>query len=376
MKRDVGWLLLVLTFLWGTTACNPPKAVEKIQQDAANVSDFEGNLSFNNVTLEQADEQGRPLWNVKAKKAVYSKDKKIARIEFPVGDLYQNGQLVLKVKAKQGEIQEDGKLVFLRGEIVATDPRNGMTLKGTELEWRSQENILVARNQLVGTHQKMTATAKEGKYYSTNQQLELIGKVEGTSQDPDLRIRTERLFWLIPQSLLTTDQRIQIDRYLQKKVTETAIANASQVNIKTQVATLQKKVQMVSANPPLQLEGEALVWNIKNKLVVANQPVTIYHKQQQVLAKGQQGQMDLQRNIAILGKGARGIGLKNQSELIGQQVTWYISNEQFIAEGNVRYRQTDPPLNLNGTKAVGRLRDQTVVVTGNPGDRVVTEIIP
>jgi lipopolysaccharide assembly outer membrane protein LptD (OstA) len=54
-------------------------------------------------------------------------------------------------------------------------------------------------------------------------------------------------------------------------------------------------------------------------------------------------------------------------------MNWNVDTQTVVAEGQVNYRQVDPSINLNGSRAVGRLDDQTIVVDGG---RVVTEIVP
>ncbi|MEP0800663.1 LPS export ABC transporter periplasmic protein LptC [Funiculus sociatus] len=361
--------------------CNPQKRAEKkLQKDTSSVTDFEGSLVFNDVTLDQADEQGRPLWKVQAKKAVYTKDKKTARIQNPTGDLFQDGKLVLQIKAKSGEIQEDGKKVFLNGQIVATDPRNGAVLKGDQLEWRPKEDLLIVRDNLVGTHKQLDATAKEGRYFSRSQQLELIGQVVGTSKDPVLQVRTEHLIWQIPQKMVIGDRPLQINRYKGQTVTDQAFGNSGQVNLNTKTATLKQNVQINSLEPPMQIAGDSVTWDLTTEMVTSDQPLKVFHRQQQVTLTGNQGQVDLKGKVARLNGNVRGVGTRNQSQLQADRVSWNISTEEFDAVGNVTYKQVNPPLHLTGPQAAGRLQDQTVVVTGgggaNSGGRVVTEIIP
>jgi LPS export ABC transporter protein LptC len=373
---------LLFTFL--ISACNTEKRTEKkLQKDTSSVTDFEGSLVFQNVTLDQADEQGRPLWKVKAKQAVYTKDKKAARIQNPSGDLFQDGKMVMQITAQSGEVQEDGKKIFLKGQIVATDPRNGAVLKGNELEWRPKEDLLIVRQNLVGTHQKMEATAKEGRYFSRSQQMELLGQIVATSKDPALQIRTEHLVWQIPQQMVVGDRRIQIDRYTGNRVTDQAVGDSGQVNLKTKMATLTKNVQMTSLDPPVQIAGNSVTWNLNTQMVTSDQPVKVVHRQQQVTLTGNRGQVDLKGKVARLVGGVQGVGTRNQSQLYANQVTWNIPTEEFDAQGNVIYhQQVDPPLHLTGSRAVGKFQGQTVVVTGGgggasgSGSRVVTEIIP
>jgi hypothetical protein len=57
------------------SACgDQTKTEEKLAQETSSVQDIERELIFNDVTLEQSDKQGRPIWKVNAKQATYSKD--------------------------------------------------------------------------------------------------------------------------------------------------------------------------------------------------------------------------------------------------------------------------------------------------------------
>jgi lipopolysaccharide export system protein LptA len=66
----------------------------------------------------------------------------------------------------------------------------------------------------------------------------------------------------------------------------------------------------------------------------------------------------------------------NQAKLTANEVRWQMSNQVMEAQGNVVYQQPDPPLNLTGPRAVGRLHDNSVVVSSSPTERAVTKIIP
>lgn len=367
--------LFTFTFL---SACeNQSRTAKKLQQDRAAAPDFEGSLVFNDVTLEQADPQGHPLWKVKAKQATYSQDKKIAKVQSPVGDLFQDGKLVLKVSAQSGEVQEDGQKIFLRGQIVATDPRNGAVFRGNEVEWRPKEDIMFIRNNLIGTHEKTEVSAKEGQYLTRKQQVELFSQVVGKSQDPALQLKTEHAIWQIPQKLVIGDRRIQIDRYKGTTVTDQAVGDQSQVNLATKIATIKNNVELASIDPPIQIASHSIVWDLNAQTAVSDRPVRIFQRQEQMTVTANRGQIDLEKKIAIATGGAQGFASRNQAKLYANQLTWDITTEQIQADGNVIYQQVDPPLHLNGPQALGRLQDQTITIVGNKSSgRVVTEIIP
>ena len=358
------------------SACEGKSRTEqKIKQDTAATA-IEGSLVFKNVTLDQADEKGRPLWKVKAKQATYTKDKKLGRIDNPSGDLYQDGKVVLQVSADSGEIREDGKIVFLKGQITATDTRNGAVFKGDELEWHPKEDLLIVRNNLKGSHPQLQATAKQGRYFTRKQQVELQGTVAAIAKDPDLQMKTEHLLWQVQEQKVMGDRRIQIERYKAKTVTDRVEADKSEVNLKTKVAILKQNIQMTSIDPPLLMSSNSAIWNLKTETVLCDQPVRIVHQKENVILTANQGQIDLARKVANLTGGVQGVGSRNQAKLYSNQLRWDIPTQNVQATGNVIYEQVNPPFNTSGPVAVGKLQDQSVVVTGATGNRVVTEIIP
>lgn len=365
--------LLFIALLFGLVACGDQSRTEnKLAENTSDTSDFENNLTFNDITLEQANEQGRPAWKVNAKQATYSKDKKVAMVEGPTGELFQDGKPVYQISAQRGEIQQDGKQLFLKGQIVAKDPRNGLVLRGNELEWRPIEDLLIVRNQLTSTHPQVQAVATEARVLTRTQRIELQGKVVANATDPRLQMRTEHLLWQIPEQKVIGDRPIQIDRYQGKTITDRATGNSSEVNLKTKTATLKQNTQIVLNDPPLQINSNHLSWNLNTETVTANQPVRIVHQKQQVTLSAKQGRMDLQKEIVYLTGDVKGVGQRGQF-LNAQALTWYLPSQLVEASGNVVYRQSEPPLSFKGQKAVGKIQAQTMVISG---DRVVTEIVP
>ena len=372
------WKRFIVCFLTIAllSACqSSTRTAKKIQKDTA-ATEIEGSLVFNNVTLNQADEKGTPLWQVKAKKATYIKDKKIANIEQPTGDLFQDGKLVLRVSADSGEVHEDGEKVLLKGHIIATDTRNGAVLNGDELEWFPKQDLLWVRNNLKGSHPQLQATGNEGRYFTRQEQLELQGKVAAIAKDPDLQMKTEHLIWQIKEKKLIGDKRMQMERYKDKIVTDRVESDLSEYNLTTKIAILKKNIQLTSIDPPLLIASNSAIWDVKGQTVLSDQPVKIIHQKEQVVITGNEGRVDLVRRVANLTGGVQGVGSRNQSQLYATQMRWDIPTQNIDASGNVIYKQLNPPLNVTGATAKGKLQDQSIVVNSGSGSRVVTEIIP
>jgi len=365
--------LVGVVLLFGLFACsNENRTVKKLAEDTSSVQTLDTNLTFNDITLEQADEQGRSVWKVKAKQATYSQDKKVAQVKSPTGELFQDGKSVYQISAQQGEIQQDGKRLFLTGQIVATDPRNGVVMRGNELEWRPQEDLLIVRKQLTGTHRQMQVVAQEARAFSRASRIELQGRVVAIATEPNLQLRTEHLIWQIREQKLIGDRPLQIDRYKAKKITGRATANQGEVDLKTKLVTLKQNAQLALLAPPMQVASNHLSWNLNTETLAANQPVRIVHHKQQMTVTAKQARMDLQKDIAYLTGDVHAVGQRRQ-ELNSKTLTWYVPSQLVEAQGDVSYSQVEPPVSFTGQKAVGKLQEQRIVVSGG---RVVTEIIP
>lgn len=369
-----GFLIALLLMLASCGQRN--QSAQKLAQDTSVAQEAQSQLILKDATLEQVDEKGQLLWRVKTQEAKYDPDRETATVMNPKGELFQDGKLVFRVEAKQGEVHQDGKTVFLRGDIIATDVRDGVVLKGKEMEWRPQEDLLVVRDRLVGTHPRLEATAKEARAFSRQRRIELLGTVVARSKDPELKMVTEKLLWKVAENQVIGQAPIKIDRFEEKKITASALAGASEVNIETKIATLGSSAQITFTEPEMQVNSQVLTWKVKDDLIEAPKLVNVIHRQQQVNVTGNQGQVDLTKQVIYLVGNVRGKGERNQSILGSDRLLWNLPTQEMQAEGNVTYKQADPPLDLRGERAVGKLQDQTVVVTGGETKRVEIQIKP
>jgi LPS export ABC transporter protein LptC len=369
------FLPLIFFLIFGLVSCggkSPPAS----QENPAASSKQDSNLTFFDVTLEQADEVGRPIWKVRAKQAKYTKDKQIGQAESPYGELYQDGKVVYQIKADIADIEQDGKQLFLKGKIFATDPSNGIVLQGNELEWRPKEDLLIVRNQINGTHKQLQAVAQEARVKTREQRMEFSGRVVANSADPQLQVRTEHLIWNIKEEKLIGDRPIQIDRYKDNKISDRGKGNSAEVNLKTKIATIKQNAQLDLLDPPVQITSNSMTWNMNAETVITNSPVRMFQRIDNLTVTANQGEMKIPQKTVYLTGNVNAIGQRRQS-LKSNTLTWYLDNKLVEAQGNVVYRQVDPPLNFTGETAVGNLQTENIVVKGGSSSgRVVTEIIP
>lgn len=368
-------LLLIGACFIVLSGCRGERTTETEQaaQDDVVEQEIKSDLTFRDVTLEQADEQGRPQWKVKADEVTYRQDRAIAEVTRPKGELFQEGKAIYRIQGRKGEVRQDGKRILLRGQIVATDLKSGAVFKGDRLEWIPETGILTVRNNLKANHPQIRIAATEAQLFSRDRRLEVSGGVDAVTKDPALRLQAERLTWLIDEQNVSSDRPVQITRLLNNQPTDTAQGARAAVNLKTRVATLEQNAQLNLQDPPLQVSSNSLVWDLAQETLTSNQPVTVIHRQQQVTLTADQGRMDIRQRIFYLTQAVRAVGQQNQSQLTTDRLTWTIPTQEVVAEGNVNYSQLNPPLKVQGPRAVGKLENQTIVVSGGG---VVTEIIP
>jgi LPS export ABC transporter protein LptC len=376
ITRNWYYLPLTLLLMISLGACGGKNFTASNQNNQLSPEDSESNLTFFDVSIEQADEAGQPLWKVQAKKAKYTKEKQIGQAENPYGELYQDGKIVYQIKADQADIEQDGKRLFLRGKIFATDPNNGVILQGNEMEWQPQEGLLIVRNQINGKHKQLQAVAQEARVKTREQVVDFSGKVVATSTDPQLQMRTEHLIWQIKQEKLIGDRPLQFARYKNNQITDRGRGNSAEFNLKTKVASIKQNAQAELIDPPVQILSNSMTWDMNTENVKTNSPVRVFHRAENLTVTGNQAQMKIPQKTVYLVGNVNAVGQRRQS-LKSQNLTWYLDQKLLEAQGNVVYKQANPQLTFNGDTAVGNLQTENIVVSGGKtGGRVVTEIIP
>ncbi|MEM7581528.1 MAG: LPS export ABC transporter periplasmic protein LptC [Cyanobacteria bacterium P01_A01_bin.80] len=351
-----------------------PSIEEPVEDES--VQEEESNFAFQGVALEQSDEKGQPIWKVNAKQAKYSKEGRKGEAENPDGELYQDGKIVYKIKADKASIRQDGKQLFLKGNIVATDPENGVVLRGNELEWRPKEDLMIVRNQVNGTHKQLQAVAQEAKVKTREQRIDFFGGVVAKSVQPELQMKTERLTWMIEQEKLIGDRTMQIARFKNNKVTDRGRGDAAEVFLKTKIVNITKNAFIELLDPLVQIASNSITWNLNAENIKTNAPVKMVHRAENITVSGNRGELKIPQNTVYVQGNVRGIGQKGQS-IQSNNLTWYLDKQSIEASGKVIYGQTDPQLTFKGDSATGNFKTENVVVKGgSSGDRVITEIIP
>ncbi|PSN15498.1 LPS export ABC transporter periplasmic protein LptC [filamentous cyanobacterium CCT1] len=339
----------------------------------------EPGLTLRDVTLEQPDDDGLLLWRVKGDEVTYSTDQQVAFITRPDGDLFQDGEVIYRVIADTGEVRENGSVILLRGNIVATGVQNGSVLRGSEMEWRPQDDVLIMRDQITGTHPQLRAAADEARVFNRENRMELEGNVVASTvvDDPEteswLKLQAKELTWFWEDERVESAEPLRVEQFKQNAITDVVVGQRGSLDLAEQLVALRGQVAMQMLELPLNMTSEALDWQVDEEQVAVNQPLTLVHPENKIRVTARQGQMNLAEQQIMLSEDVVAVGETNQTRMTSDRLNWNVETQTVIAEGGVNYRQADPAINLNGSRAVGRLDDETVVVDGG---RVVTEIVP
>ncbi|MEM1279425.1 MAG: LPS export ABC transporter periplasmic protein LptC [Cyanobacteria bacterium P01_H01_bin.152] len=382
MKRSRWWLLAgVVGFVAiavGVRTCSPNGAwLDNATDDSEQI---DPGLTLRDVTLEQQDDSGQLLWKVDADEVIYSANQEIANLVNPEGELYQDGELLYRVTADKGTIRDNGKLILLEDNIVATGIQNEMVLNGQSLEWQPDNQLMIVRNGLTGRHPQVRAQADEAYVYDAEKRMEFLGNVIATTvtDNPDvepwLKLQGETLQWRWAAETLDTDRPLRVERFENQQVTQVLTGQRSLVELAEERATLEGQVQGQLLDIPMNLTAEKAVWEVNEQIIQAEQSVRVVNTAEQITVTAQRGQFLLEEQVAIFNQDVLVIATQNDGRLAANRLRWNLEDETILAEGNVAYQQSDPQLTIRGARARGRIEAQTVLVDG--GDRVVTEIVP
>ncbi len=356
---------------------------------------IDAELTLQAVTLEQPDVDGSLLWRLEANSVTYNPETQRAELLGLKGEFYEEGEKIYTVVADEGEVQQNGNTLFLRGNLVATRIEDELTLAGELLQWLPKQGLLRMgdfENEVIETGSELrspvtisspTVQAVAQSLVVNNKQdrVNMNGGVTAKSKaDPWLTFASEALVWQTDQSLIRANQQLTVERFATddyETLTDRLVGGSGNVQLDKNIVTLEQSVQMNSLSEGLSAKSDRAVWNVAAQTVEMNQPVDIAQPARQLTASASQANIDLAKKIIYLMGSVQANGAKNGTRLMADSVTWRTATQQVEAEGNVRYQQAaNPAASLSGPKAIGNIEDGTLVVIGDASGDVVTEIVP
>jgi LPS export ABC transporter protein LptC len=365
-------LILLMNIAVITAGC---QSSQPDVDQASSASRLDTELVLNNAVLEQSNKQTNTVWKIKADNIVYSEDKQIATLDKVVGNLVQNGTVILKISAESGKIKDQGNLILLNDQVIASDPRNNSVISSEAVEWRPRENLLLIKAKLTGTHPNLKVVADSGKYFTDIEKLAIQGDVIVTTQQPALQLTSDRLEWNIPQEQIISPGAVELVSYDKNQtILDKLVSDRAELNLTQHQAILTKNIELITSDPQLQVATDFLTWNYQDRLGKTDRPIQIVDRDRRLSLTGNKGEINLQQQLATLENGVQGINQAEASELYARQIIWQLDTEEVEAMGSVIYEQAKPKARLTGEKAIGTLGDNNIVITSN-GKQPVTSVI-
>ncbi|NJN72519.1 MAG: LPS export ABC transporter periplasmic protein LptC [Limnothrix sp. RL_2_0] len=348
-----------------------PKPEEETAQPSQ-----ENRLIVEDAILEQSDAEGNILWKIQTDEAIYSQDRKLATVTGIIGNLYEDGEIILSLKADKGRIINDGERVILQENIVVTDNRYGAVLEASQAEWQPANYLLKIDADLKGKYPNGQFASDRGQYLIDTQELELNDSIEGFTVEPPLHLKGTTIFWQLKEELIKAEAGLEIQQYTEEKITTHVKAEKAEVQLLEKLVTMTGSVLLNSLEPEIQFASDEAVWDIEKALITGKGSVQVTQNKEKVQFQGNQGTFNITTQQANLLGAVRGVGEDPPSTLQAAKVDWNIKTQDVLAQGNVIYEQSDPRLTLKGDRAVGQLTRNTLVVSGTRQKQVITEVIP
>lgn len=376
----IGRCLASGLFALAVQACQPQAQTV----DPATQTKVEGGAKLSDVTLKQANEQGQLLWKLQAKTVTYGEDLSVAQVKGLQGQLYSKGKAIYKISAAAGTVEQSGQLVILKGQTVTRDLRNRLVLKAPLLQWQGEPGILQAQAGFVLTHPQVKLQGQWLQAINLTRQVNARGKVVAETQPSRFRLTADQVQWQVDQQLITagandtktatpkvTIEQLKPPKYQQGS--NRAYGGSVRFNLKSQIATLQNPAQVTLQQPLVDVTSRRLVWDLQRQRVNSDQLIEVKHRQEGVSVVADRGVYDQRQQLVQFKGKVEAQARRNQSRLTANTLRWQLQKQRIDAQGNVRYRQGTPPLEVKGPKAVGKIQEQMIQISGG---NVVTEILP
>ena len=345
------WTLMVaLVAILGLGACStgPSDPGEGEGESDGSVEEFEGDLVFEDVNLSRADDDGKPLWTVKADEARYSRDREKGELKAPKGKLYQDGKAVYEVQAKQGFVEQNGVILKLAGDIKVKDLRDKSTFEGQKGRWQPQLGVFELEEGVVLNRGSDRLTAKSGQAFSKERNFILKDEVKLVSlkdkKNPaagKTELTTNELIWQMGPNQVDAAGSPKLKQVDGKNQTTTTLEGERVVWLrKKQLIQVvgQGKAKQLKPKEQTALQGDRLVWQQKDQVI-------------QAIGKGQVQQVAPNQN----------------TDLRAERLVWQQKDQVIQAMGNARVKQLEggQTTDLRAQQLVWQRKEQVLRAEGN-----------
>ncbi|NJN75888.1 MAG: LPS export ABC transporter periplasmic protein LptC [Synechococcaceae cyanobacterium RL_1_2] len=291
-------------------------------------------LALNNATLEQKDQDGNLEWKIKVGRVVYTENNQLATLEKVVANIYDGKDLIFKVSADKGRVEEKGTLLKLEQNVLVNDVGQGSTLRSGRGQWNTKDRVLLVEDNVQVYHPQLSIKAAKGQYFTKQNNIKLETKVEGVLPQDALRINTENLVWQIKANKVVSDRPITITN-----ADGVVTAKRGDVLLDQEIANLSQDVRWTKADNLQKLATNQASYLIKTGLIRISAPLKFLATDQGIELTANQGDFSIKDNLIRLRGGVQGIDRVQQTEISAQTINWNLTTEVLTANTNVTYSQ-------------------------------------
>lgn len=353
-------------------------------------------LTLQTVTLEQPDEDGTLLWRLQAESVSYSPDSQRAQLAGLEGEFFQAGETIYTVTADEGEVQQNGKTLYLRGNLVANGKRNELTLEGERLKWQPNQDLLV-----MGAFEGADFLADAADFEVDNDEgaeeasaeeasAEEASAEEGnTEEDSPLGgrddlpagvvLKTPLVFRTLEELLAEGDtvEKLSAEAVKQSPVTGfnpqmEAIAQVISVsNEGNEVQLIGGVAAKSKATPWVTFESDRLDWFTERDVIEANGPIKVEQydgeSYQTVTDRvvGATAEIQLADNLVTLDDAMQLESFTQPLKVVSETAVWNIDAQTVVLDKPVDIEQPARKITASANSANLDLAEQLVVLDGN-----------
>ncbi len=301
-------------------------------------------LTYQNITITDAEPDGRILWKLTATLAQYNSDQTSATLDTVTGEFFDQDNQAVKAKAQAGSVYTDEKRFELDGNVQIQSLFHQFQLSADRVEWYPEADRLVALDNVT---------------------IAQINSPEARPASPDIQAELTRpaAIELIPEAEATWvgkgDQLI--------------------VDFKTDTVTLtnltpDQPIEVTAPDPGLLVTATQVDWNFGSEILTAQENVDVVYPDQNIQLTGNALTAQLTEDRLTLEGNTFARSSTTQQELKADQLDWTFNTSIIEASGNVEYQQPTQNLSVAGTEATFNWQANTVAVRG--GSTTTQLLIP
>ncbi|NJK64528.1 MAG: LPS export ABC transporter periplasmic protein LptC [Synechococcaceae cyanobacterium SM2_3_1] len=287
-------------------------------------------LTYEDITLTEVEPDGTLLWRLTARLARYNQEETAASLDSVTGEVFDQANSSIKVKANSGSAFPNENRLALTGEVQVQSPSHQVQITADQVAWWPDDNRLQAEGNVVLI--QIPAAIPESSSPQPGEPATLT------------LVPPESALWIAKAEALEVD-------LMQNQVT-------------LQNPDSQSPVQARAREPELDLEASRISWNLNTGEITASGPIQVAYPEQQVQMQGERLITTIPSDQIRLQGNTYSRSEATGQELWAEQLQWTPHTPLVNASGNVRYRQPGQNLAVTGETAIVNWEAQTVAISG------------